>query len=492
MADRNFTLHWRSPGASLVRGRLGQVGLSNLGILAEALPPILPGAPNLPLEHGWVEVLVDGRLPTPKEELLALLTLAAEVEHALLVQYLYAAASLDSIASGVTAAVRSKVLDIAKQEMAHFVSVQDLLLSLGGPAYIHIGRDLIRPKAIENPLPFALEPITDLILKEYILVETPAPEQLPDALRRRVEALKKEVWDKAGLAPHRVGEFYLQIYWLLMPDDNPAGKLQLKPNPARGLDPGRHVTAADFADPQQVAPYQGQYGEWHGNQGPKMLILPVGNAGTPRSDLNRICLDNVYQIMQQGEGEAAGQASHFEAFLAALDLWSAGPAPSVLPLARTPYLDQKPDEAPVSTPLENLYVRQWADLFNLRYSMLMLDIGMALSTPPTDPNRVLLTAWAFGDMKPLLIGLTAQLSSKVLLALGPSGPTFGLLVQQLPDDPRGRWGRYRELLGREKATLDFIRTLKELTTDALGKQLLGQIGAVNTNRTKYVDQQLSA
>ncbi|HEV3311051.1 MAG TPA: ferritin-like domain-containing protein [Chloroflexota bacterium] len=465
--------------------------MSNLGIHELALPDEVPAVLDMPLEHGWVEVRVDGKVPTPKEELLALLTLAAEVEHALLVQYLYAAASLDPNASGVTAAIRSTVLTVAKQEMAHLVSVQNLLLALGGRDYLHIGRDLVRPKAIENPLPFALEPITDLVLKEYILVEAPAPDQLPEELRNRVEALRKEVWEKAGLAPHRVGEFYLQIYWLFMPDDSPAGKLQLTPNPARGLRPKRHVKPTDFADPQQVAPYQAQFDEWHGNQAPSMLILPVGNAATPRSDLNRVCLDNVYQIMQQGEGEAAGEESHFEVFLAALDRWLAGPAPKVLPLARSPYLDTKLEEAPVSTQLENVYVRQWAELLNLRYSMLMLDIGMGLATPPTDADRALLIGWAFGDMKPLLIELIAQLSSKTLLGLGPSGPTFGLLVQELPPAVRDRWGRYREFLGREKATLDFLKTLKELTTDPLGRALVGQIGSVNATRTKVVDQKLS-
>jgi hypothetical protein len=475
-----------------VRGRIGRTSFSTLADLEASPLAELRDTPDLPLKHGYVEVLVDGQVPTPKDELLALLTLAAEVEHALLVQYLYAAASLASTVPGVTAAVRSRILDIAKQEMAHFASVQNLLLALGGPDYIHIGRDLVRPKAVENPLPFALEPITDLILKEYILVEAPAPEQLPEALRLRVEALKKEVWKEVGLAPHRVGEFYLQIYWLLMPTDKPVGKLHLNPNPARGLKSGRHVTAADFADPQQVAPYQAQFDEWHGNQSSNMLILPVGNVGTPRSDLNGICLDNVYKIMQQGEGEAAGEASHFESFIAALDQWSAGPPPSVLPLARTPYLNQKPEEASITTPLENLYIRQWAELFNLRYSMLMLDIGMALSTLPTDADRALLTAWAFGDMKPLLIGLIAQMSSNVLTAIGPSGPTFGLLVEQVPRDARERWGRYRELLGREKATIEFLKTMKELTTDALGRALVSQIGNVNITRIKYVDQKLSA
>src|SRR6266568_9472643 len=55
------------------------------------------------------------------EELLVLLTLAAEVEHALLVQYLYAAGSLDVQGSTGTQQLREMIRAVALQEMAHFI-----------------------------------------------------------------------------------------------------------------------------------------------------------------------------------------------------------------------------------------------------------------------------------------------------------------------------------------------------------------------------------
>src|SRR6059058_2028997 len=67
-----------------------------------------------------------------------LLHVAAEVEHALMAQYLYAAWSLGG--PQIPASRRDEVeqwrrtiLQIARQEMAHLLTVQNILLLLGGP-----------------------------------------------------------------------------------------------------------------------------------------------------------------------------------------------------------------------------------------------------------------------------------------------------------------------------------------------------------------------
>src|SRR4051794_8358051 len=63
---------------------------------------------------------------SPRDEAIFFLQVAAEVEHALLVQYLYAAYSLDpSRAEGVT--WRDQIVEIATEEMGHLVTVQNLL-----------------------------------------------------------------------------------------------------------------------------------------------------------------------------------------------------------------------------------------------------------------------------------------------------------------------------------------------------------------------------
>src|SRR4051812_28771700 len=71
---------------------------------------------------------------TPKEELSVLLEVSAEVEHALLLQYLFAAYSIDPDVSQESTDTQRRILDIAIQEMAHFITVQNLILAIDGPA----------------------------------------------------------------------------------------------------------------------------------------------------------------------------------------------------------------------------------------------------------------------------------------------------------------------------------------------------------------------
>ena len=73
-----------------------------------------------------------------RDETIFLLQTAAEIEHSLLVHYLYAGFSLDAMNPDGTVNAnrdkwRSSLIEIAREEMAHLLSVQNLLRSLGGP-----------------------------------------------------------------------------------------------------------------------------------------------------------------------------------------------------------------------------------------------------------------------------------------------------------------------------------------------------------------------
>jgi hypothetical protein len=480
MAQQKYNLIWHSPPPRKAPGRVAPLA----AVFLET-PEVVEGVPDL----GWVEVQ---GVVTPKEELLALLTLGAEVEHELMVQYLYAAASLDIQGNTSTQQLHELIRGIALQEMAHFVSVQNLLLAVGGPDYLHIGRDSIRSHSQENPLPFALEPVSDLTLSEFVLVESPGV--IPDqALKERIAEMKLRVKKDAGIEPHRVGAFYTQIYWLLQSSDAPQGDLQLGPDPKKGRKPGWHLKQEEFTDPKTIAAHQAGLGEWHGSSGPDMLILTVGNENTPKSALADIALKNVFSIMEQGEGVAQGENSHFDRFLSALDLFARGGL-SLLPLPRTPYAGPNPPaEAPVTTALQAPYTKLWAGLFDLRYSMLLLDIGIALSTPATNSgDRATAILWAFANMKPLLLQLIAQLSSKTLTAIEPCGPTFGLLYDELPNGPVEPWKRYQTLLQREKELISGLEARPELASDSKGKFLLGQIKNNSIMRSSFVAQRLGA
>ena len=94
--------------------------------------------------------------------------LAAEIEHALMVQYLYAAQSVRGVAGRM-------VSHIAVQEMGHLLTVQNLILILEGigeenlPTRIHLGRDQLRRQSTYDPIPYVLEPISHSALASLMM-----------------------------------------------------------------------------------------------------------------------------------------------------------------------------------------------------------------------------------------------------------------------------------------------------------------------------------
>src|SRR5262245_8940053 len=109
---------------------------------------------------------------TPRDDAIGLLMLAAEVEHALMVQYLYASHSLRSGPARLVA-------HVAIEEMGHLITVQNLLLVLGGttaegiPARLHLGRDGLRRKSPHNPFPLTLQKVAHSVLARFVVAERP-------------------------------------------------------------------------------------------------------------------------------------------------------------------------------------------------------------------------------------------------------------------------------------------------------------------------------
>ena len=98
---------------------------------------------------------------TPVEEARFLLQAAAEVEHALLVQYLYGAYSLHVPAGAGVRDWRNWIVQIAREEMGHLLTVQNLLLAIGGS--LHLDREDPTPdpdQAQAYPFPLRLQPLT--------------------------------------------------------------------------------------------------------------------------------------------------------------------------------------------------------------------------------------------------------------------------------------------------------------------------------------------
>lgn len=109
---------------------------------------------------GGFAVEPDGRIDT-REELLLALAIAAELEHSLLVQYLFAGYSMrkrpgDGIDVHQVERVRdweAALLAVAREEMIHFATVTKIAVAVGGAP--HLNRPTF-PQPEGAPFPFAL------------------------------------------------------------------------------------------------------------------------------------------------------------------------------------------------------------------------------------------------------------------------------------------------------------------------------------------------
>jgi hypothetical protein len=418
-------------------------------------------APLAPVGHPAALPLVEGPA-TAVEELRTLLCLAAEVEHALMVQYLYAGVSLDSSRSSQTADAKSRVRMVAIQEMGHFVTIQNLLLALGGPAELHIGRDGLRAENTDNPLHFSLEPVSKHSIGEYVLAEQPA--EIPDPqVRQRVDTILAFLNGKGNELPKRVGVMYSRIHSLL-----------------------ELLAPEDFQGQASIGNFEATPSEWNASSGPDMRIHSITDVTTAKAA--------IASISQQGEGLGHEHNSHFYAFLDTYALLEAGNVWST-ELARTPYVRGAPPLGAISpTPLTNDYNRLWARLFNVRYTLLLLCIGHGLATPRSDADRATLIGWSFAGMTRDMMGLSSLLAAPAMAereAHKRCGPPFELLYEDLPESALARWRRHAILLGNERDLMVSLRQRPELNDDNNGQFMLEDLEPDNAARTQLVTARIT-
>ena len=124
-----------------------------------------------------------------REALIYILCQAAELEHGIMVQYLFAAFSLkQSTAEGLTdaeaAAVqrwRRQILHVAAQEMLHLALVQNMLSAIG--AAPHLTRPNFPQPASHYPadVHLTLLPFGEQALRHFMFLERPEGMALHDA-----------------------------------------------------------------------------------------------------------------------------------------------------------------------------------------------------------------------------------------------------------------------------------------------------------------------
>jgi hypothetical protein len=413
-----------------------------------------------------------------------LLHIAAELEHVLMVEYLYAGYSLGGPSVPVehraqVAGWRETILGIAKEEMGHMMTVQNLLRCLGGA--LNLDREDYPWDSKFYPFPFHLGPLTRNSLARYVYAEAPTPDlwQGEEADAIRAEALK----GTSGEMLHRIGALYAKIEELFVDPDA--------------------LCDEDFRS--ATFPYQANWDEWGrgykgGRRGnttggsmpgtPDVLVLPV----TSRTD----ALAALRAVATQGEANPSSSEeapSHFARFL---EIYRHFPAhgSATREVAENPIVTTgEAEPASEGDLITNEESANWAHLFNVRYHSLLVcllhtfDYPGNLSETSQMTPRGLLVHSTFGEM------YNIRALSEILMQapLGDphssrrAGPPFQMpYTLKLPIDPTDRWRLHLDLLGSTRLLVEkllgvpqqpheiYLRTLCEVDrqTEAMIRAIL--------------------
>jgi Ferritin-like len=433
---------------------------------------------------------------TGKDYLTMLLHIDAEIEHGLMLQYLYAAYSLGG--PQVPEEYRSKVrqwqdiiLGISKEEMGHFISVQNVLKLMGVP--LNFGRESYPWDTPFYPFPFYLEPLTLDSLAKYVYAEAPAKwldsdDPIAKDVKSRVHATVSD--------PHTVGALFKIILALVkdpkyVPDDV--------------FQPGTYPFQAKF-DEWGRGYSGGQRGNAHiasFNTSPDVLVAPL----TCRDD----AYNALYEIAEQGEGEDHSEGavpSHFERFLYIYKEWTAIPQNTKTPwspsrnIALNPYVASAtggdPDSSDsaegmtsdeYSDAITHPETRLWGNLFNIRYRMLLnylnhsflLDNGYNQSG--AHAPRGLIINSTFGEMYNLrsiaMAMVQMPLSAKNNKKM--AGPPFTIpYTLDLPFGEPNRWRLHADLLVEARNIITELKAIK-------GQTLLNYLDSLQELDDKMLD-----
>jgi hypothetical protein len=454
---------------------------------------------------------------SPLLEARDLLRAAAEIEHGLLVQYLYAAYSCTKVNT------RGPIVQIAKEEMGHLICVQNLILAVGGHPYF--GRDEFPTAPTSGgtvfPFPLMLEPLSLGSLAKYVVAESPDLETIHDkALQKRLEPIIAAGKDKAQQAINHVGALYIALYWLFKEDDSAPADWPDYPTESvlaahlQRNKPNWHISASDFATQQDFEDLQADTekpGEdWNrGNQA--IFVRPV--RFLPTGEVDRAgMLQTIFDIAQQGEGwelsDPAAGKSHFMRFLETFESVKALPAGSPAIAAAVP---TNPSTLTPSAPgfIANAEANLWGQIFNVRYRITLLKLALAfasrrsLDTGGIDGRAALISDAIGIEMRSNLRTIALQLVQMRRRGTPADGaellraaPPFELPDGSLPDlvgldpDPTVAAAKAITLLRKALAdaideTAGFVKRVGDLPTNLLdspaNRQLLTDIGAADAD-----------
>jgi hypothetical protein len=421
-------------------------------------------------------------VPSPfngKDYITMLLQIDAEIEHGLMLQYLYSAYSIGG--TQIPEKYQQKVhtwqniiLGIAKEEMGHFISVQNVLKLIGAP--LNFGRESYPWDSPLYPFPFTLEKFSLKSLAKYVYAEAPSEwlESDDPVAVEIASSVNATVSD-----PHTVGALFSILLQLIKDPD---------------VIPDEIFQSATYN-------YQAKFDEWgrgyksgeRGSDGekyiksPDVLIAPLLSRDDAYSTLS--------EIAEQGEGQNVDKKlpSHFERFLYIYKEYKeilADTKNNFEPsrnVATNPYVGSEnvvseAEGAMIETEsdcITNQEAILWANLFDIRYRLLLnflnhsflLDGGYDNNTGSFSPRGMIINS-SFGEMYNLrsLSAILVQTplsqnSSKM------AGPPFTLpYTFDLPFGEFNRWRAHQDLI---EASGNIIAQLKSLDGQAYIQYLNG-------------------
>ena len=407
-----------------------------------------------------------------KDYITMLLQIDAEIEQGLMLQYLYAAYSMGG--AQIPEKYQEKVhtwqniiLGIAKEEMGHFISVQNVLKVIGAP--LNFGRESYPWDSPFYPFPFTLEKFSLSSLAKYVYAEASSDWlESDDPLAAEIKKSVKIIVDD----PHTVGALFIVL-------------LQLINDP-------KVISDETF----QAATYncQAKFDEWGrgytgGNRGtdgksiytksPDVLVAPLLSRDDAYNALN--------EIAEQGEGLDTKDTmpSHFERFLHIYKEYKEilkehdkfEPSRNV---ATNPYVGSEtdikvksgsdiPKEEDQGDKITDPQTILWANLCDIRYRLLLnflnhsflLDNGYN-NSGNSSPRGMIINS-AFGEMYNLRSLATILVQSPIAKNSNKmAGPPFTLpYTFDLPFGEHNRWRMHRDLL---EASNNIIKELKNFKT----------------------------
>ena len=383
---------------SQLRGRLAEV-IATRGGLAPPEEPFV-------IEH--------------REALFYMLCQAAELEHGIMCQYLYAAFSLkQSAGEGLTATEaeavqrwRKHIFHIAAQEMLHLALVQNLLSATG--AAPHLSRPNFPQPASHYPagVHLALLPFGEEALRHFMFLERPEGMDIEDA--DGMAAFEKAA--PAAIPRVQVGEIVPRGQ-----DFATVGHLY------RSIEAGIAHLAEKFGEEALfVGPPRAQATQQYFGWPELVAITDVASAQRA-----------IDEILEQGEGPRGHwRDAHFGQFVAILDefeqLREANRAFD--PVRPVTLVNVRPSERDTGVPLAtDPIARQVMDLFNVSYEVLLLMLQRFFAhTEETDPQ---LKALADASVNLMFDAIEPVGDLVTTLPAGPeypgrtAGPSFELFYE---------------------------------------------------------------